>query len=217
MTKRRNSSENIVEFIFAQKDEQTIFLNRDKSSWIKVRLLDDNIGLNQKQFDELWLEKPKDRLKLSYAGLIIQAPRFSTSYLKPYVFSGLNHEANLKPPKIIQELLAYCKQTNPDLNQSLVNWYEYNGSIGKHSDDTKQLKLNSDIYSLSFGNAERTFILEPRINSNNYNTTYKIALQNNIMIIMGGQCQKSHIHYVPKNLQDKSNGKRINVTFRCFK
>ena len=83
--------------------------------------------------------------------------------MQPYKFSGLNHEADLNMPKRIECLLnEFSKKLNPDLNQSLVNWYESNGSIGKHSDDTRQLKPNSEIFSFSFGPAKRTFILEPK-------------------------------------------------------
>ena len=56
----------------------------------------------------------------------------------------------------------YSHEMNPSLNQSLVNWYEYDGSIGKHSDNNRQLQDNSDIFSYSFGPASRNFILEPK-------------------------------------------------------
>ena len=54
-------------------------------------------------------------------------------------------------PKRINALLIYAKQMKPYLNQALINWYEWNGSIGRHSDNKKQLKVNSDIFSFSFG------------------------------------------------------------------
>ena len=112
---------------------------------------------------------------------------------------------------------------NPDLNQSLVNWYEMDGSIGKHSDDTRQLKTNSEIFSFSFGPAKRTFTLEPKQNkqkSKKEETKYNKQLEHNTLVIMGGECQTTHCHSVPKkngNINNAVNERRLNVTFRCFK
>ena len=112
---------------------------------------------------------------------------------------------------------------NPDLNQSLVNWYESDGSIGKHSDDTRQLKPNSEIFSFSFGPGKRTFILEPKQNkqkSKNEEPKYNIQLEHNTLVIMGGECQKSNCHSVPKKngiITNAVNERRLNITFRRFK
>ena len=71
------------------------------------------------------------------------------------------------PDRILRLLDNYAKKLNPDLNQSLVNWYDSDGCIGKHSDDTRQLKVNSEIFSFSFGPAVRTLVLEPKIKDEN--------------------------------------------------
>ena len=128
-------------------------------------------------------------------------------------------------------MLEYARQLNAALNQSLVNWYECDGSIGRHSDDTRQLKDHSDVFSFSFGPAKRTFILEPKKpkkpkkkgsdnddNDDNAMTKYHIRLEHNTLVVMGGQCQQTHAHSVPKvNAGDKLSGRRLNITFRCFK
>jgi len=201
---------------------ETIFLN--ESSWMKLLKLTEPDGLTLGEFEELWHLKPAEKLKIKIAGKLIECPRYSKSYLQPYKFSGLNHEADLNMPKRIECLLnEFSKKLNPDLNQSLVNWYESNGSIGKHSDDTRQLKPNSEIFSFSFGPAKRTFILEPKKNKNDSESKepkYNIQLEHNTLIIMGGECQMTHCHSVPKKngfITNNLNERRLNVTFRCFK
>jgi alkylated DNA repair dioxygenase AlkB len=197
--------------------EQLIYLNKEKTSWIKLIKLEANKGgLTQSDFEDLWKLKPSEKLKIKIAGKLIECPRYSKSFLKAYKFTGLNHEADMDLPKRIQELLEWSKKEykNEDLNQSLVNWYESDGSIGKHSDDTKQLKPDSDIFSFSFGPATRKFILEPKVKTVG-SKKYHINVENNTLVIMGGKCQLTHYHSVPKVNNDAN--RRLNVTFRCFK
>lgn len=124
-------------------------------------------------------------------------------------------------PERVQTLLDFSHQQTPELNQSLINWYEHDGSIGKHSDDTRQLLPDSDIFSFSFGPAKRTFIVEPKNKGESSLPIYHIELEHNTMVIMGGQCQKTHWHSVPKKnvglFNYKEKERRLNVTFRCFK
>jgi alkylated DNA repair dioxygenase AlkB len=198
-------------------EEKVVYLNEDKSSWIKFKKIgkDDQLGLTMNEFEQLWKQKPDKKLQIKIAGKLIDCPRYSKSYLQPYKFSGLNHEADLDIPERIGQLLVYCQQNlNSNLNQCLVNWYESDGSIGKHSDDTKQLKPDSEIFSFSFGPATRTFILEPKKKDVN-KKIYHIQLEHNTFVIMGGKCQQTHYHSVPKCNNDFN--RRLNVTFRCFK
>ena len=197
---------------------RTIYLNEEKTSWIKLFRLESPNSLTMADFEQLWSLKPNEKLQIKIAGKLISCPRYAKSYLHSYKFSGLNHEADMNLPARIQTLLNYAKvHFNADLNQSLLNWYECGGSIGKHSDDTRQLKENSDIFSFSFGPAKRNFILEPKkVDSNQHK--YNILLEHNTLVVMGGKCQQTHAHSVPKvKSSDKMNGRRINVTFRCFK
>ena len=128
----------------------------------------------------------------------------------------MDHPADMFLPPKIQQLLEWSKTefNCMDLNQCLVNWYESNGSIGKHSDDTRQLKPDSEIFSFSFGPAKRTFILEPKNKKNDHLETFHFQLENNTLVIMGGKCQTTQYHYVPKV---NDSHQTINVTFRCFK
>ena len=149
-------------------------------------------------------------------------PRYSRSYLKSYNFSGMTSVATEDLPARIEKLLEFSKTINPDLNQSLFNWYEIDGSIGKHSDNKTQLKENSDIFSFSFGPAKRFFILRP---ISKEDQRVNILLDHNTLLIMGGRCQYTHTHEVPKYIlneknvtkDEENNNRRLNVTFRCFK
>lgn len=203
--------------ISPKSEEQKIFLNSDNTSWIRVVKLEPPIGLDMDEFEQLYQLKPATRLNIKIAGRMIECPRYSKSYLRAYNFSGLDHEAEMNMPPRLAKLLKDCQSMNPSLNQSLVNWYESDGSIGKHSDDTRQLLPDSEIFSLSFGPTKRTFIIEPRLPIKGKKVYIKV--QHNTLIIMGGKCQSTHVHHVPKQCTRKNvvNERRLNVTFRCFK
>jgi len=95
-----------------------------------------------------------------------------------------------------------------------VNWYLDGGQyIGPHSDDVTELLPQSEIYSLSFG-ATRDFLFEDKKASAPRKKTV-VSLENGTLVIMGGTCQATHKHSVPKDKLVKT--RRINVTFRSFK
>lgn len=219
----KKNSEEIVT-VLATSEPQTVYLNEEKTSWIKIQKLDPPNGLTMEEFEELWKLKPEKKLQIKIGGRIISCPRYSQSYLKAYKFSGLNHEANLNLPERIEKLLEYSKKSEPNLNQSLINWYDYDGSIGSHSDDIRPLIKDSNIYSYSFGPAKRTFILESKknkIQTQGESKKYHVKVEHNALVIMGGKCQETHHHSVPKAklglFSSKVNERRLNVTFRCFK
>ena len=104
--------------------------------------------------------------------------------------------------------------------------------IGPHSDDETQLAPGAPIYSVSWG-ATRRFRLLPRkrlvknIEGGCVSTreTGKLAqlaagmkldleVGDGDLVVMGGECQKTHKHEVPKTSQ--LVGRRINATFRTF-
>jgi alkylated DNA repair dioxygenase AlkB len=194
--------------IIASNNWHTYYLDELKTSWVKIIKL--NEGLTIEQFEELWKLKPENKLLIKIAGKLIECPRYSKSYLKSYRFSGLDHKADLNPPELVNKLLKFAQTINGDLNQCLANWYETDGYIGKHSDDTKQLKHDSEIFSFSFGPARRMFILEPK----NGGRELKVELGHNVLVIMGGKCQITHRHSVERvKDDDKLNGRRVKVTF----
>jgi len=196
-------------------------LNDCKNSWIKLLKLDSKTGLTIKEFEHLWTLKPKEKHMIQIAGKLITCPRYTKNYLKDYKFSGLVHHADSNLPPILQRLLdEFARTMNPNLNQALVNWYEHDGSIGKHSDNQKQLQDKSEIFSFSFGPAKRFFVIESKEKKEN-ESVFHVELEHNTLVIMGGECQSTHVHSVPKvvvtSKEDEANNRRLNVTFRCFK
>ena len=197
---------------------ETVYLNSDKSSWIQMVRRAAWIGLKECEFDQLWALRPKNRQIIKMYGKEVTCPRYSQVYFRPYWFSGMLHQAAPDAPTPIVKLLERCAEINDDLNQSLVNWYEADGSIGKHSDDTRQLMPNSEIWSWSFGPAKRTFIVEPRKPQEGEEAVqYHIEITDNTLVVMGGACQRTHLHSVPKEQDNGEDQRRLNITFRCFK
>lgn len=182
-------------------------------------------------FTDIWNEHPKEKaiIYMSYGGVIKQVltPRYQQSYGRDYYFTGANHVAKpieSFPHDFLNTLLSwsnhhmkqnkfYGSESNKDcnLNSLLVNWYDTDHYIGKHSDDESQLVSGMPIYSFSFGHS-RDFDLTQKHVPTIIKT--RVLLPHNSLIIMGGTCQKTHYHAVPKRAH---SGKRINVTIRCFK
>ena len=94
--------------------------------------------------------------------------------------------------------------------------------IGWHSDDERQLVPGSPVFSLSWG-ATREFEVKPleksKLRAPSVNgARVRLDLQNGDLVVMGGNCQKTHAHCIRKSAAgDTSSGRRINFTFRCFK
>ena len=97
-----------------------------------------------------------------------------------------------------------------EFNSVLLNYYR-NGddSMGRHSDDEKELGPDPLIASLSLGET-RKFTLHPR--PPNPASPRPVLLSHGSLLIMRGSCQKNWKHSVPKT--HKKVGPRINLTFR---
>lgn len=187
--------------------------NLTPSTWIKYyQKIPCEIQLYSKRFDELWDMHPANKGKVIIYGKEYETPRWQQSYGQSYQFSGTVNKA-IEIPDIIQEYIDWSNKYDNEsgkFNMALVNWYkDGNHHIGYHSDDEKQLIPNSSIYCFSFG-AERDFFLKNKVTKKR--TTIK--LHNNSLVIMGGTCQKTHKHSIPKRTKLKK--KRISITLRKF-
>ena len=113
-------------------------------------------------------------------------------------------------------------------NGCLQNWYEPIDTIGRHSDDEKSMKQGLPIFSLSWGGPRR-FVFYRRQRENqqqtNTNTSSKgdkqkveLLLEDGDLLVMGGTCQDTHKHEVPKVrvTLDPLTSRRINWTVRSF-
>jgi len=135
----------------------------------------------------------------------------------------MNHSAK----KIPEELKCYLDIANKstyhaefNFNEIFVNWYQDgNHYIGPHSDDESSLYHNDKgetiVYSITLQEepGNRIFRLKPKSKGNK--DRLDIPLLNGQIVVMGGLCQKTHTHQVPKT--KKNVGRRINITIRAFK
>ncbi len=128
---------------------------------------------------------------------------------KDYIYSKeimkkerIPFEINLLKEKIEQKF-------NLKFNSVLLNYYRSgNDSMGKHSDDEKELGLFPVIASISIG-IKRDFIIFEKIG---LKRRYKLELENGSLLIMKNNSQKLYSHELPKRKNlDKG---RINLTFR---
>lgn len=172
--------------------------------------------VDESTFNQLWALHPEQRGQVRLLGNVINTPRWHKSYINSYHFSGMNHAADPLPP-ILQPLLDWAKTAfQQPFNQVLLNWYQDGGDyIGPHSDDESQLVEGSPILSVSLG-ATRTFRIHPKAGGKKL---LDIELKNGSYIIMKSPMQSYYKHSIVKvgGKKAKTVGRRINITFRCFK
>jgi len=206
--------------------ENGIIINLPNNSWILCTEYNPTFQENLHIFNELWELHPETYGKVQVFGKTYSTPRYTQSYNKSYKFSNILHEA-IETPTIIENLITYANNFvsnnlwDAKYNQCLVNWYECGKHyIGAHSDDEKQLLTVNNItsvFSYTFLDLEtpkldkRIFRIKPKGKGTN---RLDISLENNLIIIMGGELQKHYTHQVPKTTKEVS--KRINITLRTF-
>lgn len=216
-------------------------LNKDGSSWVDGFMM--NPLPTQEEFDRLWELCPPEYGKIKQFGKTIHTPRYQQSYGKPYNFSGMDHPA-LPIPDDLQRYLdwanvmPYAKMYGLEsFNEVLVNWYvDGTHGIGMHQDDERDMRLGkngeTNVFSITFQEyteekrGNRTFRLKPYTKNVEDTETRKtlgkervdIEMPNGLVLVMGGVCQRTHTHQLPKlTKKAKPTGRRINVTFRFFK
>ena len=195
-------------------------LNDASTSWVDTFELPDELKLDQKQFDALWTLHPAEMGKVKLFNKEHDTPRWQQAYGQPYRFSGLEHKALPVPPQV-QRYLDYANtlpQYGGQFNMALLNWYkDGQHHIGYHSDDESQMRKSRSgetlVFSLSFGQ-HRPLSLKPKKEGREL----KVEMTNNSALVMGGLCQKTHKHAVPKVAGKKGEAMRprINMTFRAF-
>lgn len=120
------------------------------------------------------------------------------------------------------------QQRSHPYNGCLQNWYTQDDTIGLHADDEKSMRTQYPIFSLSWGGPRR-FLFRPKVtkkkSSNNTSKKQQPALgvvdlliEDGDLLLMGGTCQQTHKHEVPKvrNTKDPPSANRINWTVRAF-
>lgn len=103
----------------------------------------------------------------------------------------------------------------PAYNGCLQNWYLPAHKIGLHADDKKYMQLCFPIFSLSWGGPRRCLF---RTKENRREVT-EVLLQDGDLLLMGGTCQQTHEHEVPKVrfTVDPPAAERIDWTIRALR
>jgi alkylated DNA repair dioxygenase AlkB len=201
-------------------------LNKKSDSWLDSFALPAELEVkeNSPAFDLLWQLHPQEKGQVKLFGQLHETPRWQQSYGQAYRFSGVEHPALSIPPQV-QRYLDYANalpEYGGGFNMALLNWYQDGRHhIGYHADDEAQMRASPQgetlVFSLSFGET-RTFSLKPKSSAEDGNVPLKVEMKNNSALVMGGRCQKTHKHAVPKvgGRKGERMGRRINMTFRQF-
>lgn len=130
-----------------------------------------------------------------------------------YTYSGLDLEPLPFSPAV-SSVLSRVTELFPDVhfNSVLCNRYRSGeDAMGWHSDeDVPRYGESPNIVSCSFG-AERDFVLRRRADSAD---KLQYVLGHGAVLLMGGTCQKTWQHSVPRR---KNCAERINLTFRFIR
>jgi len=196
-----------------RKIENSEFFDLGNKSW--VVLIPNFLPSEKEIFEETWNIHPQEFNSIKMFGKDILIPRWQQSYGFSYKYSG-NISKSIEPTPLISNLLEKMNKiisgSDYVFNMCLCNWYSPEHYIGPHSDDIRQLVIDSPIAGISWG-CERIFV----ITSKNSKEKLKIKLNDGDLIVMGGKCQENYKHEITKLKRGEKRGNRINFTFRCFK
>jgi alkylated DNA repair dioxygenase AlkB len=125
-----------------------------------------------------------------------------------YTYSSVKKKGLPWIPQLIQIKNLIESHTGAIYNACLLNLYHTGEEgMGWHSDDEKEIIVNSSIASLSIG-AERKFAFKHKASKE----TVSIMLENGSLLEMKGAIQQNWWHSLPKT--KKVGSPRINLTFR---
>jgi alkylated DNA repair dioxygenase AlkB len=125
-----------------------------------------------------------------------------------YTYSSVKKKGLPWIPQLIQIKNLIESHTGAKYNACLLNLYHTGEEgMGWHSDDEKEIIVNSSIASLSIG-AERKFAFKHKASKE----TVSIMLENGSLLEMKGAIQQNWWHSLPKT--KKVGSPRINLTFR---
>jgi alkylated DNA repair dioxygenase AlkB len=173
-------------------------------------------------FQEEWSLHPEKRHPLKLFGRIVYEKRWSQSWGVSYSYSGATNVARpLHESNMVQLLLQKANELTTSLrgddeepyNGCLQNWYEPDDTIGLHADDERAMRQHYPIFSLSWGGTRRFLF---RNKASKHKT--ELWLEDGDLLVMGGSCQETHQHEVPKRrvTMDPPTSDRINWTIRAF-
>jgi alkylated DNA repair dioxygenase AlkB len=128
-----------------------------------------------------------------------------------YTYSSVKKKGLAWTPELLQIKNLIESHTGASYNACLLNLYHTGEEgMGWHSDDEKEIIVNSSIASLSIG-AERKFAFKHKATKE----TISVMLENGSLLEMKGSIQQNWWHSLPKT--KKVSVPRINLTFRQMK
>lgn len=200
---------------FNERKEQMIKKKFKKgNSWVVQFELPEEIRITKQEFKQLLKEKPEDLGYMPGPNGAVALPRWQETYLRPYTFSGVEHEAKPLVNEYAKRVHAWVQEhSERGYNQFMTNWY-MNGSeyMGKHGDSVRQLVPDSPIYSFSYG-AERDFVIEDA-DPNGLEQRYVLPMPHNTCTIMSYDLQLYYLHGLP--VRKRVTKPRVNFTCRHF-
>jgi alkylated DNA repair dioxygenase AlkB len=125
-----------------------------------------------------------------------------------YTYSSVKKKGLSWTPELLKIKELIESHTGAKYNACLLNLYHTGEEgMGWHSDDEKEIIVNSSIASLSIG-AERKFAFKHKATKE----TVSVMLENGSLLEMKGSIQQNWWHSLPKT--KKVGAPRINLTFR---
>ena len=178
------------------------------------------------KFEQEWNLHPEQRHSLNLFGRTVQEKRWSSSWGVAYAYSGSTNQGRpIEKGSMVPHLLEKANELAANVSDSkenngkpyngcLQNWYTPDDRIGLHSDDEKSMRQEYPILSLTWGGTRR-FLLRRKEKKNDIVELY---LEDGDLLLMGGTCQETHKHEVPKRrvTKDPETSNRINWTIRAF-
>jgi len=227
------TSDAIAEALADRLNGKPTYLTLDGSSWI-IHIKKWMPTPDSCTFCRHWDVHPTEFHELKLFGKIYYQNRWSLSWGHDYRYSGSVSKArkisdNDEESQMVSNLIKKANDLVDGIisdgsefpyNGCLQNWYEVDHTIGSHSDDEKDLKKGFPIFSLSWGGTRR-FVLKARSDSPSpcVAKTTDVMLSDGDLLVMGGICQSTHKHEVPKRraTKDPPTSARINWTIRAFR
>lgn len=214
------------------------YLTKDKLSWY-IHIKKWMPTPSQEAFEREWALHPSKRHKLKVFGREIKESRWSQSWGINYAYSGaVNMSRPIPESTVLPDLIKRINLLHTEGNRSeeetsiaekipyngcLQNWYAPEDKIGLHSDDERSQLPGYPIWSLSWGGTRR-FLFRQKTSKKKPTPapgekTIEIWLEDGDLLLMGGTCQQTHKHEVPKLrvTRDPPTSNRINWTIRAFR
>lgn len=220
---RKEVTDPFAEELGSLLESEPVYLTTDAKSWYvlaKAWMKPESTT----QFQKEWDLHPTTRHELKLFGRVVRENRWSQSWGVSYSYSGSTNVARpADESEMVQALLKRANElttsiqdendTNP-YNGCLQNWYEPDDTIGVHADDEKVMRQEYPIFSLSWGGTRRFLLRERQTKKKT-----ELWLEDGDLLVMGGTCQETHQHEVPKRrvTMDPPTSDRINWTIRAFR